>query len=74
MSDLELELIVFFNIMFLFFFYIDWRFYKLVWGLYGMEFFSLLSGFLIGGSDNGVISIYDVKKIFFGDFDDLMVF
>lgn len=32
------------------------------------------SGLLIGGSDNGIISIYDAKKIISGDADDSMVF
>lgn len=45
-----------------------------MWGFYGMELFSLSLGFLIGGSDNGVISIYDLIKILFGDIDDCLVF
>ena len=32
------------------------------------------SGLLIGGSDNGIISIYDAKKIVCGDADDAIVF
>ena len=32
------------------------------------------SGLLIGGSDNGIISIYDAKKIISGDVDDSIVF
>lgn len=32
------------------------------------------SGLLIGGSDNGVISIYDAGKILSGDVEDSMVF
>lgn len=32
------------------------------------------SGLLIGGSDNGTISIYDAKKIISGDVDDSIVF
>lgn len=39
-----------------------------------MESSSSSSGLLIGGSDNGAISIYDAKKILSGDLDDLMVF
>lgn len=38
-----------------------------------MESSSSSSGLLIGGSDNGVISIYDPTKIISGD-DDSMVF
>lgn len=50
------------------------RFHKLVWGSHGMESSSSSSGLLIGGSDNGVISIYDPTKILSGDTDDSMVF
>lgn len=39
-----------------------------------MESSSSSSGLLIGGSDNGVISIYDANKIISGDVDDSMVF
>lgn len=39
-----------------------------------MESSSSSSGLLIGGSDNGVISIYDASKILSGDVDDSMVF
>ena len=39
-----------------------------------MESSSSSSGLLIGGSDNGVISIYDTNKIISGDADDSMVF
>ena len=39
-----------------------------------MESSSSSSGLLIGGSDNGVISIYDTSKILSGDVDDSMVF
>ncbi|XP_078359969.1 protein transport protein Sec31A-like isoform X1 [Oculina patagonica] len=50
------------------------RFHKLVWGSHGMESSSSSSGLLIGGSDNGIISIYDTNKIISGDVDDSMVF
>lgn len=50
------------------------RFHKLVWGPHGMESSSSSSGLLIGGSDNGVISIYDPTKILSGDIDDCLVF
>lgn len=50
------------------------RFHKLVWGSHGMESSSSSSGLLIGGSDNGVISIYDARKILSGDVDDSVVF
>lgn len=39
-----------------------------------MDSSSSSSGLLIGGSDNGVISIYDARKILSGDVDDSMVF
>ena len=39
-----------------------------------MDSSSSSSGLLIGGSDNGVISIYDADKIISGDVDDTMVF
>ena len=39
-----------------------------------MDSSSSSSGLLIGGSDNGLISIYDAKKIICGDADDAMVF
>ena len=39
-----------------------------------MESSSKSSGLLIGGSDNGIISIYDSKKIISGDVDDSIVF
>ena len=39
-----------------------------------MESSSSSSGLLIGGSDNGVISIYDANKMISGDVDDSMVF
>ena len=39
-----------------------------------MDSSSSSSGLLIGGSDNGIISIYDAKKIITGDADDAPVF
>lgn len=50
------------------------RFHKLVWGSHGMDSSDASSGLLIGGSDNGIISIYDAKKIVCGDADDAIVF
>lgn len=50
------------------------RFHKLVWGSHGMDSSVSSSGLLIGGSDNGTISIYDAKKIISGDVDDSIVF
>ena len=38
-----------------------------------MDSSSSSSGLLIGGSDNGIISIYDAKKIISGDADDSLV-
>ena len=39
-----------------------------------MDSSSSSSGLLIGGSDNGIISIYDAKKIISGNVDDSIVF
>lgn len=50
------------------------RFHKLIWGSHGVDSSSSSSGLLIGGSDNGIISIYDAKKIISGDVDDSIVF
>lgn len=38
-----------------------------------MDSSSSSSGLLIGGSDNGIISIYDAKKIISGDADGSLV-
>ena len=53
---------------------IYFRFHKLIWGSHGVDSSSSSSGLLIGGSDNGIISIYDAKKIISGDVDDSILF
>lgn len=50
------------------------RFHKLVWGSHGIDSSTSSSGLLIGGSDNGLISIYNAQKIISGDTDDSVVF
>ena len=63
-----------FFVLYLSFSIIYFRFHKLIWGSHGVDSSSSSSGLLIGGSDNGIISIYDAKKIISGDVDDSIVF
>lgn len=42
---------------------VEQRFHKLVWGSNGMADDKMPSGLLVGGSDRGVISMFDVDKL-----------
>jgi len=39
------------------------RFHKLVWGSYGMDHGSAVSGLLMGGAEHGELYIWDPAKI-----------
>lgn len=46
---------------------VEQRFHKLVWGANGMQDGKMASGLLVGGSDRGVISMYDAAKLIKGE-------
>lgn len=48
------------------------RFYKVVWGFYGMLDFSYLVGVVVVGVDNGSVYYYDVVGLIKGDEDCFM--
>lgn len=48
------------------------RFYKVVWGFYGMLDFSYLVGVVVVGVDNGSVYYYDVVGLIEGDEDCFM--
>ena len=49
------------------------RFHKLVWGPFGMGGPREGSaGLLVGGTDNGIVTIYNANKILSGEKDDLV--
>jgi len=46
---------------------VDQRFHKLVWGSSGMADDKMPNGLIVGGSDRGVISMYDANKLIKGE-------
>lgn len=46
---------------------VDQRFHKVVWGANGMQDEQMPSGLIVGGSDRGVISMYDADKLIKGE-------
>jgi len=48
------------------------RFHKLVWGSYGMDSQSAVSGLLMGGAEQGQLYVWDAAKIISQDDDPLV--
>ena len=46
---------------------VEQRFHKLVWGAAGMKDGKTPSGIIVGGSDRGVINMYDAAKLVKGE-------
>lgn len=49
------------------------RLYKLAWGSFGMDSNTYPSGLLIGGAEQGKLSIWDPVKIISGETEDTLV-
>jgi len=46
---------------------VEQRFHKVIWGQNGMEAGQTVSGLIVGGSDRGVINVYDADKLIKGE-------